>query len=197
MSLPASGSHPGRGQSADEPLITALVAERCPACGARLAPTAQWCGLCFADLRPAPTPQASASPAPVIDAVPSPRPATRQATVAPHTGTAGIEETAPGTDVAAPEAAIAAGSRPSAPAATARPTWPCSGCGASVDVDLDECAVCGTGFLGALRSPSIGIELPVVGNLGRFSDRSRVVLGAAAGLAIALIMVILTALLGR
>jgi len=34
-------------------------------------------------------------------------------------------------------------------------------------------------------------------NLGRFSDRSRVVLGAAAGLLIAFILVVLTALLGR
>jgi hypothetical protein len=67
----------------------------------------------------------------------------------------------------------------------------------SVDVDLDACPACGTGFLGALRSTSIGLELPVVGNLGRFSDRSRVVLGAAAGLLIALLLVVITALLGR
>jgi hypothetical protein len=39
--------------------------------------------------------------------------------------------------------------------------------------------------------------LPVVGSLGRFSDRSRVVVGAAAGLLIAFALVILTALLGR
>src|SRR6478752_6959541 len=72
VSLPAPGSHPG---AADEPLITALVAEHCPACGARLAPSAQWCGLCFADLRPAPGPVGGAAPAPaaVSDALPSPR----------------------------------------------------------------------------------------------------------------------------
>jgi hypothetical protein len=64
-------------------------------------------------------------------------------------------------------------------------------------VELDACSACGTPFLGALRSSSLGIDLPVVGNLGRFSDRSRVVLGAAAGLLIAFILVVLTALLGR
>lgn len=66
-----------------------------------------------------------------------------------------------------------------------------------MDVDLDACPACGTGFLGALRSSSNGIELPVVGSLGRFSDRSRVVMGAAAGLLISFVLVVLTALLGR
>lgn len=189
MSLPAPGSHPG---AADEPLISALVAERCPACGARLAPAAQWCGLCFADLRPAPSPpeSAAAPPAPVIDALPSPRQATPQA--------AAVAPTEPGVgEAVVTDPTVAAGGGPSAAGTIARPTWPCSGCGASVDVDLDACSICGTGFLGALRGSSGGIDLPVVGNLGRFSDRSRVVLGAGVGIALALIMVILTALAGR
>jgi hypothetical protein len=196
VSLPAPGPHPG---AADEPLITALVAEHCPACGARLAPAAQWCGLCFADLRPAPGPagSATAATAPVIDALPSPRAATPQAAAVPSAVPAAAPGTGTAVEAVLPDAAVAGGSGSTAAGTTARPTWPCSGCGASVDVDLDACSICGTGFLGALRSSTGGIELPVVGNLGRFSDRSRIVLGASAGLAIALIMVILTALVGH
>jgi hypothetical protein len=67
----------------------------------------------------------------------------------------------------------------------------------SVDVDLDACPACGTGFLGALRNSSTGLELPVVGDLGRFSQRSRIVLASAFGLGIALILVLITALLGH
>src|SRR3954471_21322313 len=78
VSLPASGSRPGAGHPGDEPLMPALVAERCPACGARLAPAAEWCSLCYADLRPAPVPSASADlqPAPGSEALPAPRTAT-------------------------------------------------------------------------------------------------------------------------
>jgi hypothetical protein len=185
VSLPASGPRPGSGQAADEPLITALVSERCPSCGARLAAAAQWCGLCYADLRPAPAPSATATPPapPARDAVPSPRPAAVAAPAATDPSTS---------DAIAPIAV-----QPAPAGGTARPTWPCASCGASVDVDLDACSACGTPFLGALRSASTGIELPVVGNLGRFSDRSRIVLGAAAGILIAFVLMVLTALLGR
>ena len=169
--------------------MSALVAQRCPACGARLAPAAEWCSLCYADLRPAPAPSATADlqPAPGSEALPAPR-----AAAGMPTGTATDVPTA-GAPPVKPSAAAAS------PLVTgiARPTWPCAGCGASVDVDLDACLACGTPFLGALRNSSIGIELPVVGNLGRFSDRSRVVLGAAAGLLMAFLLVVLTALLGR
>lgn len=175
MSLPAPGSHPGTGQPVDEPVITALVAERCPACGARLAPAAQWCSLCYADLRPAPASPASAAASAVT------------------VSSRAENDPAYGTSAAAPVTGVPSPS----PGTTGRPTWPCTACGVSVDVDLDACPACGTGFLGALRSTSIGLELPVVGNLGRFSDRSRVVLGAAAGLLIALLLVVITALLGR
>jgi hypothetical protein len=189
VSLPASGSRPGAGQPGGEPLISALAAQRCPACGARLAPAAEWCSLCYADLRPAPAPPATAAsrPAPGREALPAPRSATGSPpATATDQATAGAPPASPSASAASP---LATG--------IARPTWPCAGCGASVDVDLDACLACGTPFLGALRNSAVGIDLPVVGNLGRFSDRSRVVLGAAAGLLIAFVLVVLTALLGR
>jgi hypothetical protein len=181
VSLPASGSRPG---ASDEPLIAALVAERCPACGARLAPAAQWCGLCYTDLRPAPVPAPAAPAQPASEAVPARRPA-----AAPPVDPAIGAEPTVSTNIPTAVQPTAAG--------VTRPTWPCSSCGASVDVELDACSACGAPFLSALRHSSSGIELPVIGNLGRFSDRSRVVLGAAAGLLIAFILVVLTALLGR
>lgn len=184
MPLPAPRSHPG---ATDEPLIAALVAERCPGCGARLSPAAQWCSLCFADLRPAPAPAPSASEPPVTrpDAVPLPSEVTPQAAAGSPAG------------ASIAGATVASATQLSAPGAAARPTWPCSGCGASVDVELDACPACGIGFLGALRSSSTGIELPIVGDLRRFSDRSRVLLAAGIGLAIAFVLVLLTALLGH
>jgi hypothetical protein len=179
VSLPAPGSPPGSGQPAGEPLITALVAERCPACGARLAPAAQWCSLCYADLRSAAEPADEPSSPSLTEALPVPRPAS-VATEPPAPGDA------PAADAGTPPATR-----------LSRPSWPCSGCGASVDVELDDCPACGSTFLGALRSSTNRIELPVVGDLGRFSDRARVVVGAVAGLLIAFVLVVITALLGR
>jgi hypothetical protein len=130
--------------------------------------------------------------------LPSPREEFRPEAVSSTASLAAtVDPDAPGT---APDAVVAAAAQANTPATLApmaKPIWPCSGCGASVDVALDACPACGTGFLGALRTSSNRIELPVVGDLSRFSDRGRVVIGTAGGLMIALVMVVLTALLGR
>ena len=149
-------------------------AARCPSCGALAGAGAQWCGLCFADLRPGPPPEPTEAPT-----------------------------EAPAEPAAEPTAGTAAGTAAEPAAGTATPlhrpdrvTWPCGGCGASVDVALDACPVCGLAFLGALRSTGDGVRFPVVGDVGRLSERGRIVLGASVGLILGFALVILTALLG-
>lgn len=59
---------------------------RCPQCSAHTSPGADWCTLCFADLRPPPAVEAVPEPASTVEAVPEPPP-----TVEPDRGP---EETA-------------------------------------------------------------------------------------------------------
>jgi hypothetical protein len=106
--------------------VTDLVAERCPTCASAVHPGAQWCTLCFADLRP-PKPEAQpALPEPV-------------SALSPLAAAAGAAEYRP-----AATGGLAAGE--TAPVA---PSWPCLRCGESVDIALSACPACGAGFLEA------------------------------------------------
>jgi hypothetical protein len=81
-------------------------------------PAAQWCSLCYTDLRPAPAPAAAAAPAP------APAPAPAAAAAQPVTGRVAVA------DPPAEE-----------------PSWPCRSCGALVRFELMSCSECGAPFL--------------------------------------------------
>ena len=146
----------------------------CPACGAALRPDAPWCTLCYADLRPKP-------PEPEPDPEPPPEP----------------EALVPAQPAPDPlSAPLDAGPNPlNAPVATtpmAGPTWPCTVCGTANPLDRDACVSCGSGFLAGARNEAPLLDLPVVGDLTRFSRAQR--FGLAGGVVLA--FVLLTLLVG-
>ncbi|MGI8699219.1 MAG: double zinc ribbon domain-containing protein [Mycobacteriales bacterium] len=59
--------------------------------------------------------------------------------------------------------------------------WPCSGCGASVALDLPRCPGCGTGFLAELADPST-TGVGVLDRLARLATGNRL---AALGIGLA------------
>lgn len=59
--------------------------------------------------------------------------------------------------------------------------WPCSGCGASVALDLPSCPGCGTGFLAELHEQS-ATGVSALDRLARLATRNRL---AALGIGLA------------
>ncbi len=156
-------------------VLTPVDQARCPSCAAALRPGAPWCTLCYADLRPAPSPGV-----PPVTAVP-----------AQVLGSSGTLDplTAPASAFGLPDRSRAGEPAPPAPEAT----WPCVACGCANALSQDTCTACGAGFLAGLRaSEGPLLELPVVGDLAALSRGQR--LGLAAGVVLALLALI--ALLG-
>ena len=75
--------------------------------------------------------------------------------------------------------------------------WPCSGCGAVNDVELDACVACGTGFLAGLRRDEAPLlALPVVGDVTRLSRSQRLAMAGGVVLLFALLVVLLGVVAG-
>lgn len=123
--------------------LTGASPDRCPRCAALVRPGADWCTLCYADLRPAP-------PQPLLEPAPT-GPAATSAPAQPAPGTASSDMFDP---LTAPLALLERGAEE--PATAAAPTtdpstegagWPCATCGATVPLDEPNCTSCGAGFL--------------------------------------------------
>jgi hypothetical protein len=123
-------------------------------------PGADWCSLCYQDLR-TPSRLVTASSAPLVEASVEPGPVRWAELRAWH---GGVEEAELSPD-ARPEArlGVAGEVSPTAPA-VAEPSkaspaadlrWPCA-CGSHVEFDQDACPVCGSAFLGDLRGEASG-----------------------------------------
>ena len=112
------------------------MGDRCPRCGGALKPGAQWCGLCYADLRPPP-------PAPAPPAQPA---APVFAPVATAQTTDAVDGASAGADSAGGEGSAG----PGAP----KKGWPCLECGAVNPFELEACVACGMPFGSALRTPA-------------------------------------------
>lgn len=156
--ITAPGSVKGEADRAESvhvgPELTSVPrAAACPACGAALRFDAQWCSLCYHDLRPAPEVlpeaiEAGLDPltAPLLDLVLPAVPVQRDAA-------------APAEHVAAPSAAASKG-------------WPCLRCGVVNAMDATMCGTCGMGFLAsAHEKPSLVI--PGLGDLHAMSRGQR------------------------
>lgn len=152
---------------------------RCHSCGAAVPDQAQWCSLCFADLRaPAARPEPVSVPAAPLAAaaMPAVHPPAASAipAVAPPAVAAGLPVQAPGAEPhAAPQ-----------PAAVipAEATWPCPRCQAPVAMSLDACPDCGSSFLAGL-SARTNTKLPLLGDVQRFSQGQRLVMGVGVAFA--------------
>jgi RNA polymerase subunit RPABC4/transcription elongation factor Spt4 len=161
--------------------VTDQADVRCPHCGALLRPGAEWCTLCYADLRPKPEPEpvtviarepsyaAGAAPAAPVDPLTAPRPT--------------LDSAAP---LSALEAAALAITNKTAPDPEADPSaapvgWPCSGCEAVVSFDEDACPTCGTRFLDGARGAPDLLDRIGPGGLP-VSTQSLIIAGGAAAM---------------
>jgi RNA polymerase subunit RPABC4/transcription elongation factor Spt4 len=161
---------------------------RCRACGAAVPTEAQWCSLCFADLRePAPVREpvsVPAAPAEAIAAAPSSVARTDPDVLL------GLPER-PSHDV--PEVVAPAAA---APAEAVEVKWPCSRCGEQVPLSLDTCPACGSGFL-AGATTTASVRLPVVGDIQRLSRTQRLVFGLGISLIVMVVLVLLATIGGH
>jgi len=152
-----------------------VQSDRCPRCAAAVPALAEWCGLCFADLRPVPAVPAAAPVPTGYDPLTAPlvtveaglqsgpyAPSYDQSSYAPpapYAPSCDQPYAPPAPDDQPRHAAPPPG--PLAPPAPAAATWPCMRCGEANPVEADACLRCGSGFLagaeaGDLALPGIG-----------------------------------------
>ena len=168
-----------------------MTTARCPACGASVLDGAPWCTLCYADLR-APAPAAAAEPAVLAPAAEPTQPAAAHgaATVpAPSSPAAGLDLLDPALDAPVTAARHAAVRAPA--------TWPCTACGAAVELEHDSCPVCTTPFL-AGADPAAAVDLPLVGSLRPLTATrsSRVWLMIGGTVAVSIVLTVVLSLIG-
>jgi RNA polymerase subunit RPABC4/transcription elongation factor Spt4 len=174
---------------------------RCRACGAAVPTEAQWCSLCYADLREpslarervsvpaAPGGAGAAAPEPVAVAV---------AAAHPSNGLRPDPDALLGLP---PKSADADGpqddqSSEGAEEETPEKTWPCTRCGEQVGMSLDVCPACGSGFLAGASTPA-SMRLPVVGDIGRLSRSQRLIAGLGVSLVVIVVLVVLATIGGH
>lgn len=172
---------------------------RCRACGAAVPGEAQWCSLCFADLRE-PTPvreRVSVPAAPSEAEADAVVPVAATATVAAATNGARPDPDAMlGLPATAPEEAVEAvdgATTETQPAEEAK--WPCLRCGAEVPISYDACHACGAGFLAGSIKP-LNAKLPIVGDIARFSRNQRIGFGFVACIVFIVVLVVLATIGG-
>ena len=181
---------------------------RCPSCHAVVASRAAWCGLCYADLRPAggepeaeqpsgeheatePAPPAAASDL-VPWAVELPVPEALSVAAGPAGGPASL--VSPGPAVPSP--------LPTHPAdepadeGEAATGWPCLSCGARVALELDSCPECGKPFLAGGDAP-VSLHVPIVGDLAQANPGTRFIVGLAAGGVLCAVFIVVLLILGK
>lgn len=112
---------------------------RCPSCGAKNAPGAEWCGQCLKRFQAPPPPPPAAAPA---EAPATPAPAT------------GSQPAAPATDQPIKPGVERAGFRSTEEGIL----WRCSSCENENPLESPACSVCGTAFADSMRPP--GPERP-------------------------------------
>lgn len=155
---------------------------RCHSCGAAVPPEAQWCSLCFADLR---VPAAVLEPV-TVPAAPAPAPV---AAVAPVATPASAEVLTAG--LPTPAAPVDPGvAQPQGATVAKEATWPCPRCNASVAISQDVCPECGAGFLSNVAQVT-NTKLPIVGDVGRMSQGQRLMIGAGISVVLMVIFVMI------
>ena len=123
--------------------------DRCPKCAAAVRKDADWCTLCYADLRPAPEPP----PPPVRATAPSAVPAHSDHLDAPYERV--LAAVYGGNSV--PQLPFDTATEPeSEPGKT--PGWPCSSCGEMNSFDTANCGVCMSPFAAELRGATPTVD---------------------------------------
>jgi len=169
------------GPDIDEGLRTTT----CPSCGAGLRPDAQWCSLCYHDLRPAAPP--------VVVPQPSPEHGGEDPLTAPLLDL--LLPAAPAAAPVAPPVAVPAPAAPvHAPAHAAEAEWPCTRCGARNALTANACRDCGSPFLGGAADAPV-LVLPGVGDLTKLSRGHRAAVAVGVVMAVLLPLALITFLL--
>ncbi len=163
---------------------------------------AQWCSLCYADLRePAPVRERAVAPvAPTPDEAHVPMAmAARNGSPLPgpagseHAGLLDRPELAESESEPEPESAADAEESADGPAEA---KWPCLTCGEQVPLSLDSCPACGAGFL-AGATTAASTRLPVVGDIGRMSRTQRLMVGFGIAVGVMILLILLATLFGH
>jgi RNA polymerase subunit RPABC4/transcription elongation factor Spt4 len=155
-------------RTADDIVVTDQADARCPHCGALLRAGAEWCTLCYADLRPKPEPEPVAVSArePSYAAVAAPGAPAEPLSALEAAAQALVQQAGPDTE--ADPSAVAVG-------------WPCTGCEAVVSFDEDACPTCGTRFLDGARGEPDLLDRIGPGGLP-VSTQSLIIAGGAAAM---------------
>jgi hypothetical protein len=171
---------------------------RCPRCGAVLPQNAQWCSLCYFDLRapvaPPEPPPPPVPPPPVQPPLVQQQPAVPvQQQPTPFTAAPMLQVTGAPLPAAAPT--VEQPAAPTNPQAMAEPTWPCPKCGNSVLMSLDHCTVCGAGFLADAADSSI--KVPVFGDVGKLTSGRKAMLGVLVTVALIVFLIVIATIGGK
>jgi hypothetical protein len=166
-----------------------VTTARCPACGASVLDGAPWCTLCYADLR---APAATPAPEPAAQA-----PVAQQPAPGPAPLTSPAPAALPGTGVDLLDPALDAPVAAATHTAFGPATWPCTACGAAVELEHDACPVCTTPFL-AGADPAAAVDIPLVGSLRPLTatKSSRVWLMIGGTVAVSVVLTVVLSLIG-
>ncbi len=160
---------------------------------------AQWCSLCYADLRePAPVRERVVAPvAPTPDEAHVPM-AMAARNGSPLPSPAGSDHAGlldrPEPDEPGPVAEAKEGAAD--PADPAEAKWPCLACGEQVPLSFDSCPACGAGFL-AGATTTASTRLPMVGDIGRMSRTQRLMVGFGIAVAVMILLVVIATIFGH
>jgi hypothetical protein len=103
---------------------------------------------------------------------------------------------APAIDPADPLGRTEPAADKAAAAPARRPTWPCPKCGANNSMEDDACHDCGAGFLSGATSTT-NSKLPVVGDMAKMSQGSRLMVGAFISVGLIVVFVLLATIGGH
>jgi hypothetical protein len=122
--------------------------DRCPKCAAAVRKDADWCTLCYADLRPAPAPPPVIPAAPVAAPAPITAPSPTNHLDAPYERV--LAAVYAGDSV--PQIPVEAATAPEPASEPGKASgWPCTGCGELNSFDTANCGVCMSPFGAQLR----------------------------------------------
>ncbi|MDQ1636413.1 MAG: hypothetical protein QOJ32_3222 [Frankiaceae bacterium] len=176
---------------------------RCPQCSAALRPDAQWCGLCYHDLREAPAPvlPAPSAPARSVPAQFAPARAVPAEVVPAHLVPADLVPDAqlalplPLQPADSPSADQAGTDAPDGTAPARQAGWPCAICSLLVPLDAEVCPSCGASFFQILQADAAR-QAPPAGVIMRLPRAARLAAAVVLSLVLAVLVPLLLTLLG-
>lgn len=151
-----------------------MTTDQCPACNAAVTASAQWCTLCYADLR---------APEPVSAHVSAAVPAAASTPASPASPVLALDPILDPPVSKAPPVARAEAQG-----------WPCLSCGALVPLADNACSQCGRPFLPTDEMPSLA--LPGIGDVSRMDRGQRIMVAAVFGLLVMGVFVAMAFIVG-